>query len=177
MGRKSTIEQLPEDLRLVIDKAIKDGWTIDRIVAAVKGTVSRAAVGRYSKNFAAVAKRQRDIAAAAEAWGAEFGQADNPQTRMLVQLATTVLTRAILPALGADADDFEQDDPDWKELHFMARAIKDLLAAHKLDAEREASIRKNEREKAVAVVAAVGKRAGATPETIDQIKRELLGMT
>ena len=176
MGRKSTIEQLPEDLRLVIDKAIRDGWTIDRIVAAVKGTVSRAAVGRYSKNFAAVAKRQRDIAAAAEAWGAEFGQADNPQTRMLVQLATTVLTRAILPALGDGAND-EDAEPDWKELHFMARAIKDLLAAHKLDAEREASIRKNEREKAAAIVATVGKRAGATPETIDQIKRELLGMT
>ena len=172
MGRRSTIEQLPEDLRLLIDKAIKDGWTIDRIVAAVKGTVSRAAIGRYSKNFAEVAKRQRDITAAAEAWGAEFGQSDNPQTRMLVQLATTVLTRAILPMLsGGDPEDY-----DWKELHFLARAIKDLLAAHKLDAEREASIRKNERERAAQAGAEAARKAGATPETIDLIKREILGI-
>ena len=148
MGRRSAIDQLPPEIRKEIDAAIKQGVPITKIVKAVRAAgaeVSRSSVGRYTQKYAELAKRQRDIAAMAEAWKADFGDAENPQMRLMVQLASTLYTRALLPELSDGEDDPEPGTTDWKDLHFMARGLKDVVSAAKIDADREAAIRKNER--------------------------------
>jgi hypothetical protein len=179
MGRRSSIDQLPAEIRREVDAAIKAGLSITAIAKAVReagGSVSRAAVGRYTQKYAELAKRQRDIAAMAEAWKADFGDAENPQMRLMVQLASTLYTRAPLPELSDGEGDPEPGSTDWKDLHFMARGLKDVVSAAKIDADREAAIRKNERERSTQIATEAARKAGATPETIDLIKRELLGI-
>ena len=178
MGGRSSIETLPRPILDAVNTAIKEGLTIDQIVALIhdKGEErSRSAVGRYSQTYRDFAAKQRDISSVAKAFATDFGNADNSQIKLLIQLFTSVMTQAVLPmASGEDAD------IDPKDAHFLARAIKDVVSAAKTDTDREAKIREEERKAARAEAAKVAEQAargaGATPDTIAAIKRDLLGI-
>jgi hypothetical protein len=179
MAGKSSIEQLPDPIIAEIHAALKRKATIDQIVWMLKGLgadVSRSAVGRYSKQYADLASQQREIAIVAKNFAGEFGQADDLQGRLLIQLATTLASRI---AMGLAAD----DDPNMglKDLMNLGRAVKDITSAAKIDVDREAKIRSEEaaraRSKAANDAEAAGKAAGASPETIDRIKRSILGIS
>jgi len=178
MPGKSSIRALPEPVRLEVDAAIKRGATIDEIVWMLKGLgadVSRSAVGRYSKQYADVAARQRDMSSIARAFAGEFGEADDLQGRLLIQIVTTIFTRAVMPIAAGDKVKLGS-----KELMELGRAIKDITAASKIDVDREAKIRSeailNARRQAANDAEAEGKAAGASAETIDRIKRRILGI-
>jgi len=178
MGRRSSIDRLPKCLREAVQVALKDGLTIDEIVDLLSdegAEVSRSAVGRYTKNYREMAERQRDMSSVANAFAAEFGDAGNSQQKLLIQMFTSVMTQAVLPmASGEDAE------IDPRDMHFLARSIKDIASAAKTDTDREAKIRDEERKSARAEAAKAAEQAargaGATPETIAAIKRELLGL-
>ena len=178
MAGTSSIKKLDPAVRGEVDAAIKRGATIDQIVQMLRGLgadVSRSAVGRYSKDYAALAARQRDIQATARAFAAEFGDADDRQSRLLIQLVTTIATNKVMPMAGDDDAGL-----DGKELHYLARAVKDITSAAKTDTDRERAIRadaaKTAREQAATDAASEAKAAGASDETIDRIKRKILGI-
>lgn len=176
MGRRSKIDELDPRIRAEMDLAIKRGATIDEIVDLLAGMgadASRSSVGRYTKRYAELARQQRDMMAVAEAFGREFGTADDKQGRMMVQLLTSTITRAILPVASGEE---EVDGLDAKELHFLARAVKDTLGAAKLDIERERLIREEERKRAAEAGAEAAREAGAGAETIERVKRKILGL-
>lgn len=176
MAQRSKIEQLDPRVRAEVDQAIKRGATIDAIVELIKGLgadASRSSVGRYTQKYAELARQQRDMRAVAEAFGKEFGQADDGQARLMVQLLTSTITRAILP-MASEGDEIE--GLDAKELHFLARAVKDTMGAAKLDVERERLIREQERNRAAEAGAEAARQAGATEATIDLVKRRILGL-
>lgn len=176
MARRSRIEQLDPRIRAEVDGAIKRGVTIDAITEMLKGLgveIARSSVGLYTKRYAAMARQQRDMRAVAEAFGQEFGSADDHQGRMMVQLLTSLITRAIMPV----ATDGEPEvELDAKELHFLARAVKDTMGAAKLDIERERLIREEERKRAADAGAEAARKGGASAETIDLVKRSILGL-
>lgn len=177
MAGKSSIEQLPDPIISEIHAALKRKATIDEIVWMLKGlgaaNISRSAVGRYSKQYAELASQQREIAIVAKNFAGEFGQADDLQGRLLIQLATTLASRI---AMGLAAD----DDPDMglKDLMNLGRAVKDITSAAKIDVDREAKIRSEEaaraRSKAADAAAAAGKAAGAAENTIALIRRAIM---
>ena len=179
MGNKSTIEKLPEPVQAEVKAAIKRGATIDDIVASLKQLgaehISRSAVGRYAKRFTALVEQQRKVAAFAEAFGNEFADPDNNQGRLLIQLMNSIATRAIIPLAEG-----EEVELDGEELHFLARAVKDITAAAKTDVDREAKIRdeatKRAKQMAAEAVDRGGKAAGADAATIRRIKAEILGV-
>jgi hypothetical protein len=176
MGQRSSIDQLPEAVRTEVDAAIGRGATIDEIVWTLKGlgaAVSRSAVGRYSKQYRDLAARQRDIASVAKGFAADFGQGDDMQGRLMVQLVTSLITRVAMPAVAGEEDDL----PDFKELHYLARAVKDAASAAKTDQEREAKVRQQERQRAAKDAEDAGRAAGASAETIDLIKKRILGVS
>jgi hypothetical protein len=184
MAQRSSIDRLPPDVRERVDAAIKNGATIDEIVGmlldlheagALAEPVSRSAVGRYSKNYREIAAQQRELQSVAKAMGREFGEEGDLQGRLLIQLATSIATRAIMPiAAGEDVE------MDGKELHFLARAIKDITSAAKTDVDREAKIRDEavKRTKAAAAEAAASsaRGAGASEETIRTVRAAILGI-
>jgi hypothetical protein len=182
MARKSAIDTLDPAIRSSVLRAIEEGATIDDIVALVRsmgGAVSRSAVGRYTQRFADLAKQQRDMRTVAEAFGREFGSADDHQARMMTQLITSLVTRTLIPLATADADD-EEAQIDGLELSRLAKAAKDAVSASKIDIEREARIREEEgkraRDAAAAAADAEGRAAGASEETIRRIRARILGI-
>jgi hypothetical protein len=112
----------------------------------------------------------------AKAFGAEFGGSDNDQGKLMIQLITSVAARVALP-LATD----EEIDVDGQELHFLARAVKDLTSAAKIDTDRDAKIRdeENKRTKAQAAKDAesAARDAGASEETIRMVKARILGLS
>ncbi|UIJ46931.1 DUF3486 family protein [Sphingomonas cannabina] len=180
---RSKVEQLPPEILSAVHDALKRGETIDAIVSLIRdmgGEASRSGVGRYAKGFAELAREQRNMRSIAEAFGKEFGTEDDLQTRMMVQLMTSVVTRTIMPiAMGAD-EDGEQIEIGALELSRLAKAVKDATSAAKIDVEREAKIReeaaKAARAKAAEDADAAGRAAGASEETLSRIRAKILGI-
>ncbi|MEA3017744.1 MAG: hypothetical protein QOI38_2466, partial [Sphingomonadales bacterium] len=105
----------------------------------------------------------------------EFGSADDRQSRLLIQLVTSIATRAVMPlAAGNDVD------IGGKELANLARAIKDITSAAKTDVDREKTIRAEEakkvREAAAAAAETEAKAAGASEESIRRVRAAILGL-
>jgi len=177
MTRPSTIKRLPPQLRTAVDDALKRGCTIDEITSMLAGlgaNVSRSAVGRYTQEYREFADRHRDIATFAQAFGTEFGTGDDKQSRLLVQLMTSIATRAAIPlATGEDAEQIS-----GKELSAYARAVKDILGAAMIDTTREAKIREEEakrvRRAAADAAVAEGRKAGAGEETTALIRKAIM---
>ena len=184
MGQRSSIDRLAPDVRVRVDQAIRDGATIDEIVGLLldleqKGQLaeapSRSAVGRYSQQYRDLAARQRDMSSIAKAFGSEFGEADDLQGRLMIQLLTSLITRVALKEAEG-----EEVGLDVKELHFLARAVKDAASASKTDVDREAKIReeaaKRAKREAADAAATSAKAAGASEDTIRKVRAAILGI-
>jgi Protein of unknown function (DUF3486) len=170
MGRKSAIAQNPA-IREAVDAAIGRGCTIDAIkdmLEAMGSEISRSAVGRHAAKYQDMAQRQRDIRAAADAFAGEFGSAEDNQTRLMVQLVTTLITENIM-AQG-------EGEGSAMDLRLLAAAVKDAIGAAKIDDDRRRIIRKEAMTEAAGVAVSAAKKAGASPETINLIRAEIMGI-
>lgn len=176
MGRRSRIDRLPVAVREAVDVAIFKGATVDELLEAITAAgehVSRGAVGRYSQKYAEVVRRQREVVAMAKANNADEADPASPENRFANQMATTIITTDLIAEASAPPSD---KPADWNRRKKMAETLESMARARKLTAEAEASIRQNERERAAQAGAEAARKAGATPETIDLIKREILGI-
>jgi len=186
MAGRSSLKSLPPQVLDAVHDAIGRGETIDDICGLLRdlGTErSRSAVGRYAKGFAELATQQRRVQSIAAAFGSEFGSSGDNQVRMMNQLMTSVMTRAIIPIASA-ADDAGSDDEegggiDTLGLSRLAKAVKDVTSSSKIDIEREAKIREEEarrtRERAAADATEAGRAAGASEATLAAIRTSILG--
>lgn len=177
---RSTIDALPPVILAAVHDAIERRETIDAIVARIRdmgGDASRSAVGRYTKGFAELAKQQRDMRSVAEAFGREFGSADDLQGRMMIQLMTSLTTRVLMPHMTGEAE----EDLSVLDLSRLAKAVKDATSASKIDIEREAKIREEEarraRERAAADAETAGRAAGASEATLRAVRLGILGLS
>lgn len=189
MAGRSSLKSLPPQVLDAVHDAIGRGETLDDICALLRdlGTErSRSAVGRYAQGFNELAKQQRRIQSIAKAFGSEFGTSDDNQVRVMNQLMTSVVTRALIPiasaeddAIGGTDDEEGGSGPDTLALSRLAKAVKDVTSSSKIDIEREAKIREEEarrtREKAAADATAAGRAAGASEETLSAIRTRILG--
>jgi hypothetical protein len=169
MGRKSAIAQNPA-IREAVDAAIGRGCTIDAIkdmLEAMGSEISRSAVGRHAAKYQDMAQRQRDIRAAADAFAGEFGSAEDNQTRLMVQLVTTLITENIMA---------QGEGEGSMDLRLLAAAVKDAIGAAKIDDDRRRIIRKEAMTEAAGVAVSAAKKAGASPETINLIRAEIMGI-
>lgn len=146
MGRKSSIKTLPKEVQAAVVSALEGGATIDGLVehlGQLGHPRSRSAVGRYAREYADLAERQRDIRVVAQAFAKDFGGTENAEGKLMVQMLTSIGARMILPMAAGDGEDLEP-----KDFHFMAKATKELQSAAKIDAERDAKIRDEGRKQA-----------------------------
>lgn len=178
MARRSSLTSLPVEILAAVNDAIKRGETIDAIVALIAAMGeerSRSAVGRYSQSFAELAAQQRDLRAVAETFGKEFGDADDKQGRLLVQLMTSITTRALMPLAAG-----EELEIGALDLSRLAKAVKDAASASKIDVDREAKLReeaaKVAKRQAAADAVIEGRAAGASEDTLERIRKKILGL-
>lgn len=184
MGTKSTIEtELEDDDRKALDKLIMDGkLTLDRIVEWLdeKGYgISRSAVGRHAKKVEIIGAKLRQSRAMTEALVTELGPdiSEGKQGRVLVEVLRTLTFDLMSGKMEADngAAGFET-----KDVANLAKALKDLASANKIDLDRELKIREDAEKKAKAEAAKrvgdVVKQAGLTQKTANDIKSAILGI-
>lgn len=171
MGKKSIIATDPI-IRKAVDEAIQRGCTIDAITAMLDEmgqAIGRSSVGRYASKYAALAARQRDIRAAADAFASEFGDPEDNQTRLMVQAVTSLITERIIGT--------SEGEGSVLDLRLLAAAAKDAIGAAKLDDDRRRIIRKEAFAEAAKTVESAGKAAGASDEVLNKIKASLMGLT
>lgn len=180
MPRKSTIETLPDDIRQRLNFLIGEGaldldaltdWLDDQGYER-----SRSAVGRHAKKFKVMREKLNQSREMAKALAAEVGEdiTSSKQGRMIVEILRTL----VFEHLSKQMETGQEADP--QSFFFLAKAIKDIAGANRLDQDYENKVRegiaKEERERAAETVSKVVTEAGLSKSVTDQIKKDILGM-
>ncbi len=173
-SRPSSITQLDPAIKQAVDSAVREGRaTISEIVHLVEslgGDASRSAVGRYVKNARERMEDYRQATQIAAVWVDKLGkEPEGDVGRMLLEMLRVVAFKTI--------GDIETASPE--DLMFLGKAIKDFASADKLAVDKAITVRKliaAEAEKVAAEVGKTAKKAGISDDTIDLIKKRILGI-
>lgn len=171
MARKSSITRMDPRIREAVDAAIREGRaTIADIVCLVREMgedTSKSTVGRYKKNAEDQMARYREAQEIAKVWVGKL-QAD-PEGDVGRLLGEMLRTTAF-QTLG------DMDSGTPQDVMFLAKALKDLAGADKLTADRILLVRREAAKDAAEKVATVGKAKGLTKDTVEALRREILGV-
>ncbi len=176
---RSSVEELPPQIRSAIDEALKQGVTLDQIVKAVQAAgaeVSRSALGRYKLKYHRLGEQLRRTREIADVFVSQLGAApEGKQGRIITELAQGLIFDFLTPD-----EDGKMPELDTEGLMFLGKAIKDLASAEKTSADRELKIREEERKRvlleATTQAVAAGKAHGLSAEGQAAIRATLLGM-
>jgi len=188
MGRKSTVDKLPAEVkahlqkrlrenRLTLDELIDDLRTHFPAVAESGQLPSRSAVHRHSQSIADIVAHEREMQVASEALVAELGENfDAKAGALLAQAVTTLTNKRAFQALEATRDGTVMEIGDVLDL---ARAAKTAQEARSLNlkerrAVAEEAVRKKLEEQR-AKLEAMPMKGGVTADTKAAI-REALGI-
>ncbi len=148
MGRKSSIDRLPAEVRSHIERRLRENrLTLDELIADLQECFpaadkpSRSAIGRYKVSFDQMVRRLREQEAMSRLLVEELGE--NPDERagaLMVQSVTTLVNHATFAAQN-------EEDVDIEDVRKLARAAKDVLQARKASLEERRSIEKEARER------------------------------
>ena len=188
MGRPSSIDQLPEEIRAEIGRLRGMGWTIDQILEKLRELLdsapSRSALGRHIAGMDKLGERMRRSRQVAEALVRELG--DAPESRA-ARLNIELLHGAVMD-LFMKAGDGEPVDGDGaaalagnpegvmmlaKALDHLSKASKTNVDFIRLAEERAATRAKKE---AAVAVEAVARERGISGETLEAIKAGIFGV-
>lgn len=179
MGRKSTVAQQDQEILKQVHDLIRKGSTIDQIFEALKAfgaDVSRSATGRYVKSERESMNQMIKAQTMARAWVDKFGQEpDGDVGRLLPQMLEAIAHRTL-----DEMAETEKTLP--KDVHVMARALKDLSGTKRENINMELLLRKAREEERQQMLAeqkakldALPNKGGVTVETKQAI-REALGI-
>jgi hypothetical protein len=171
---RSTVAKLDPRIREAVDAAIREGRaTIDELVALIAahgGIASRSAVGRYRKDFEDSLARYREAQEVAGRWVSQFqADPDGDVGRLLAEMLKTLAFTSMADKTSADP----------KDIHYLARAVKDLVGVDQVKAQIEARLRAETKQRADAAVEAVealGREKGLSADTVDTIKARIFGV-
>lgn len=174
MPRRSSVARLDPRIRAAVDAAIREGRaTVDDLVALIAAhgaRASRSAVGRYRKDFEDSLVRYREAQEVAGRWVAQFqADPDGDVGRLLAEMLKTLAFTSMADKSSANA----------KDIHYLARAIRDLVSVDQVKARVEAELRAATKERADAAVAAIEAEAGArriSPEALARIREQVYGI-
>lgn len=181
----SSISRLPKAVRDEIGALREAGHTLDEILAHLQGlrgvSVSRSALGRWTKKQSGLREAITRSQVMAEAIGRSFGDSKTSRVAQAnVDLLHSMLMKFMVIVEGEDSDDNvnKLTSNDFKNL---ATAAEKLAKASKTDFDqRLKEMLELERRQTVEQAATVGadaaRRRGLSAETADMIKREILGM-
>lgn len=180
--RPSSVDRLDPEIKELIGKLrIDNGWTIDEILKKLRqlgqGEVSRSALGRHVKSIEEIGAQLRHSREVAKALIAQVGDAPEDRTADLnIELMHSMILR-LVTATNDEADG-QPVILDAKEVMFLASSLSSLAGARKTNADMVLKVRQEAaKEAAKAVDKAASKVAGGlTRDTIDTIKREILGV-
>ncbi len=180
-GRPSRVEKLPPATKAQLDKDLREGQKTQKQIveeANQKLTdeqkISRSGINRYATRMESVGAKLRETREIANVWMARFG---DDQGSDVLQLVVEMMQSALFKvALKASDDESEEELFDPKMLKDVSLAVQRLSRAAEMNAKREQALRKEIAAQAAASVEQVASAGGMSQTTIDDIKREILGI-
>lgn len=128
--------------------------------------IRKSAIHAYGVEYEAMVKAQEEASAWAVGWMQEEGLADEAKRHsVLFQMITTLAFKAMKSQALKDGGEI-----DPKELHFLGRMLKDIMAS---SGQREQMIAAERKSQAAKLDAAV--EAGEATEDFRQKAREIMG--
>jgi len=186
MGRPSTIDRLPSEIREAIGRLRDHGKTIDEILEhlrAMEVDVSRSALGRHIQGMEVVGERLRRSRAMGEALGRQLGDAPESQmTRLNIELLQTFIFDMMSGAEGDSESGAAMAEmlKNPKAVALIAEATERLTKASRNNAEYIATVEKRAEERtkkaAMKAVETVAKQGGLSGDTIAAIKAGIFGI-
>jgi hypothetical protein len=159
MGQRKKIDRAGEQFRVAVERAVATGMTVDEIHAHLDTLglkIARSSVGEYVKGTREAAAEMRRITAAAEAMKLDLGDMQKaPMGQLLIQATTALMTRTIMPLVGSQDED---EAPNFKEIYQIARAVKSLADAGKVDFDLASKIEAEANRRAAAAAATVAEK-------------------
>lgn len=179
MGRKSTLRRLPPEIQTEINRILSEGrLTLDELLEHLRGIgvegVSRSALGRQKRKIDKVAAKLRQSREIVETLVAKTGpsMAEGKQGRLLVE----ILRKLVYDHLERNLLSDEDGGPDNEGFFFLAKAIREMSQAARLEQDFETKIRERLQKEAVKAVEDSAKEAGLSAETVEAIKSRILGV-
>ena len=187
MGRPSSIDRQPIEIRDKIKVLRTNGRTIDEILGKLEELevdVSRSALGRHIQGLDKVIELTRESRKAAEMICERLGaNPDNRVARANIEIMHAQVMRLLTAERTGENIVFGPED-----VFFLSKAIQSLASAAKVDQEATIKlrdqIRAEEREKAAkeakeavgAALDGVARKAAIDPETLATIRRDVYGI-
>lgn len=179
-GRLSSLDLLPEEAQDDLIWACQQLAERQRTQAdilfefndrlEVKGidAVSKSAFNRKAIRIAAATRRQRETREIFSALSGDIepGRIDE-HSIVLGEFLKTLIFELLQPGSGEHTADSAMK---------LSRGFKEIMVGQKISADRRADEEKRATQKAVAAIEAVGKAKGLTSETVEAIKRDVLGI-
>lgn len=181
-GRPSSIDQLPEDLRVELNAALRERrvtqtdlreWLNEQLQErGLDQEVSYSALNRYSQFIEDKMGMRRDVQEAARAIVGPLEEAGKSDMgRALTETLKTLTFDLLMKA------DSENGEPmSHAMIKNLAVAVEKMEKAAFYGVERELKIRREVLDKAAAEVDKVAKKSGLTADTVNTIKSAILGV-
>ncbi len=180
MGRQSTVDRLPEDIRQALNELLRNPAVSqleaarrvnDMLEADDEATrISKSAVNRYAMKMDKIGAKLRQSREVADMWIAKLGS--QPQGQVGHLLNEVVRNLAFDTAIAL-SDEEEPVPP--KLIKELSIAIEKLEKAASENEKRAAEIRKQAREEAAKELTEELKNDGISEQVENSIKRILLG--
>lgn len=183
MGRRSSIERLPQELADTCHRLIREGRTIHEITDALNrldADVSKSAVGRYVKGAREQMEHYREAQMVAGQWVSQLSeQPGSDVSALLAEMLKTVAFRTIAD-IGTENGPTEKDgkpkQPKAMDIMLLAKAIRDMEASTKASIERREKIERQALERQTKAAEKVAKKQGMSAEHWAQIRAQFLGI-
>jgi len=186
---KSSIQQLEKPVREELDRLIRDGYTLDSIIAKLRELgdedTSRSAVGRYAKKARDNMRRYEDAQQVAGVWIKRLEDDPKGDVGKLVAEMLKTVSFVTIDHMLESVDDVDKDGKTKppatpQEIMYLAKAIKELEQSGAINFKKEVETRKEleARAKKVATETATElKAAGLGADAIAVIKDKIMGIT
>lgn len=184
MGRKSKLSQLAPEVKAHIESRLAEGrMTLDQLIADLRARFpeqaqagelpSRSGIGRYGQKLQRRMEAIRASTDAAKLIRESAGDDEDARSEALTALVQTELFEAILMLQEAD----DETDPGDRVamLSAAAKNIATLTRSSVVLKKYQAEVRERAQE-AAANVEKIAKKGGLSADTVEQLRREILGI-
>lgn len=185
MGRKSVISRLPPEVKAYIEAMLATGaQTLDELIADLQQRYpaasqntelpSRSALHRYGQKLDRRLSAIRASTEAAKLIRAQAGDDEDARSEALTALVQTELFEAILNLQDAEDPDLDPGE----RVGMLSSAAKNIatLTRSSVGLKKFQSEVRQRAQAAAANVEKIAKKGGLSAESVEQLRREILGI-
>ncbi len=187
MAKRSTVDLLPPEI-----KAELQAWLQDPRITQLEATdransllasmgmperVTKSSVNRYAVKMEEVGQKLRQSREVAQMYISQVGAAPQGQTGLLInEMLRSMAFELSLKLQDADVEDPESMSATIDQIKNLSLTMQRLEQSATINVKREDDIRRQERERAANEVSRIAKKGGLSADTVQVLRRQILGI-